>query len=111
MRGSGDEVTGSLAQRLPLLPALARAGSGDSLGSASDARRHHPPRAVEDAVTQEILLRSEVAAMLRCSPPTVSKLVASGKLKAICIGPRTKRFRLADVERFILEQANGSRRA
>lgn len=50
----------------------------------------------------EMLLRAEVAELLRCSPKTVDRLVTQGKLLAVKFGG-TVRFRRSCVEQFLTE--------
>jgi excisionase family DNA binding protein len=52
----------------------------------------------------DVLITPEVAALLRCHPETVYRLVADGKLHAVKVGRgggRHFRFRREDVEAFL----------
>lgn len=48
----------------------------------------------------DLLTIPEAAARLRCSPKQVRRLVDSGRLAAVVIGPRTRRIDPADLELF-----------
>lgn len=45
----------------------------------------------------ELLTTEEVAAVLRCNPRTVARMLAAGEIPAVVNRPALKRFRLADV--------------
>ena len=57
----------------------------------------------------ELLTYSDVGKLLGVSRRTVNRLVSRKVLKCIVIGPATKRFAPADVERAIAKMTEGGR--
>ncbi len=54
------------------------------------------------SVEPRLLTVTEVANMLRVSPPRVRELVSSGRLKSVRLSPQGRhRFRVEDVEQLI----------
>lgn len=58
-----------------------------------------------------IMTPEQVAELLQCSVPTLRKLVRAGKLREITVGPRTRRYRRADVEAYLEGEPDGRRSA
>jgi excisionase family DNA binding protein len=50
---------------------------------------------------------AEVAADLRCSPATVKRAIAGGRLAAVAVGERTVRVPVAEYLRFVGRSAAG----
>lgn len=56
----------------------------------------------------QFLTTAEVAASFRVSSETVRAWVEDGRIPAIRLGPKTFRFRRADVEAFIAASSSGA---
>ena len=60
------------------------------------------------ADAQELLTTQEVATLCRVTPSTVARWAKAGILPALTIGPRTLRFRRADVDALLEPDTAGA---
>jgi excisionase family DNA binding protein len=51
---------------------------------------------------------AEIASELRCSPTTVKRAIASGRLRAVEVGQRTVRIPVGEYRRFIAKSRKGA---
>jgi len=76
---------------------------GESPGLARRTEHHHPEGAAmeSDSDQNALLTPSEVAAMFRVNPKTVTRWARAGKISAIRTLGGHRRFRAAEIRRFL----------
>lgn len=70
-------------------------------------RRVAPNEPVRSNVTRDLMTFAEVRLALRCSAPTLRKLLRTGKIHGSRIGDRW-RFRAEDVQSFLTSRGNNA---
>jgi excisionase family DNA binding protein len=87
-----------------------RPGSGrPGLGGRTGAHREIGERAMEPNPDQDALLTpSEVAAMFRVNPKTVTRWARAGKISAIRTLGGHRRFRAAEIKKFLEQVEEGA---